>query len=763
MRRAWLMTAAVVAGVLAVTAVQAGPIFFAGRLEDGRFIPDEGVKGPCYTVLYSTITVTIDGERAVTSIRETISGPAAGVRTVCLIPLPDGVDGGTAVVSRCSPGGVASVLKEVTFLTDVEAQKVYEALARGTGSAEILALTGRPALLIPALELKDSLDVTVAYRQKVRSEQGLLTFDCPMPQTKWARGRVARLSLKAAVTNRKPLRAMFSPTHPALIERIGLHEATVRVKAEDWVGLGSFRLCWVADEDDLGLRLLTYRPDGDDGGYFMLIGNPTGSAKGEKVIEKDVIFVLDASGSMRGEKIEQARAAMEYCLARLNPGDRFNVVTFGTEVRSFRGDVVANTKRNVTAAQEFVEAVVASGRTNIGGALARALAGAPGDGRPRIMIFLTDGTPTAGELVPEKILEGVDKANTSRTRVFVMGVGHDVNAHLLDKLAEMTDGLSEYVAPYEEIDVKVAALYDRLSFPVLTDVAVGFGGLKTHSVYPQKLPALFKGGEIMVLGRYRDGGSHTATVSGMLAGKKVTYTCKAEFPGEPAGADREFVAPLWAARKIGFLLQEIRLHGEHKELIEAVVELSKKFGIVTEYTEFLATARAEFSTKDAVDEAARRMREANEQQAGRWAVYQAQNDRELQERTVAAPSANAYRDRTGKMVTVDRIRQLGSRVFYLRDGRWVDAEEAGSRKVRNIQLFSEEYFALLRGNRDFARAQAVGWNVEMNVGGERVVVEKDGRTNIDEPRDDRPDDPQPRPELIRDRQLQEEAPVQQGR
>src|SRR5262249_24386296 len=152
----------------------------------------------------------------------------------------------------------------------------------------------------------------------------------------------------------------------------------------------------------------------------------------QRVADKDVVFVLDTSGSMRGEKIEQARSAIDYCLEHLNTGDRFNVITFGTTVTSFRDELVPRTPGSVTAAREFVENVVANGRTNISGALEKALAGQAVAGRPRIMIFLTDGAPTAGELNPEKILEQVKKANTNGTKIFVMGVGNDVNAHLLD-------------------------------------------------------------------------------------------------------------------------------------------------------------------------------------------------------------------------------------------------------------------------------------------------------------------------------------------
>src|SRR5205823_609662 len=165
------------------------------------------------------------------------------------------------------------------------------------------------------------------------------SIQCPMPATQWTHGPVSRVTLTASVESSQPLRAMFSPTHGATIERRGMQKATARVKAADWAGDDDFRLCWVADKDDLGLRVLTYREEGEEDGYFMLLGNPTGGD--DKPIDKDVLFVLDTSGSMRGEKIEQARAAIDYCVAHLKAGDRFNIVTFGTDVESFREGPVA--------------------------------------------------------------------------------------------------------------------------------------------------------------------------------------------------------------------------------------------------------------------------------------------------------------------------------------------------------------------------------------------------------------------------------------
>jgi len=308
-----------------------------------------------------------------------------------------------------------------------------------------------------------------------------------------------------------------------------------------------------------------------------------------------------------------------------------------------------------------------------------------------------------------------------------MGLGHDVNAHLLDKLAEATGGSSEYIVPGEEIDAKVAGLYDRLAHPVLTDVEVHFGQLPTNSVYPQKLPTLFRGSEVMVFGRYRDGGKQTFSVAGKLGDKPVEYACTANLPEKPTDSGNDFVAPLWAARKIGFLLQEIRLHGANDELIGEVVRLSKRFGIVTEYTTFLATARGEVSAGEALGMAKNQMGMAAEQKAGKWAVNQARNDQQLQQRGVAGAQANSYFDRRGNVVTTENIRQVGRRVFYLRDGQWVESEDAGKRKTRVVKVDDKEYQDLVRNHRDFAQSQQLGWAVQMNIGDERIVVEKNGQ------------------------------------
>jgi Ca-activated chloride channel homolog len=750
-----LLRAIVVLSSLLPAAVQAGAIFVPGKLSDGKFIADKETKGPCHAVSYCGLTANVDTRSARVKIEEAIIGPSPAVDAVCIIPLPEGAESPELTTTRNVAGGERAESLHPQYLAAAEAQKLYDAIAQATASGKILGFSGRPALIVPEFLLKNKFKLTTEYRQPIVQHGELCRLECPMPAHGFATRPVDRLSAKVTIMADAPLRAIFCPTHTTTVDRTGLQKAIIRVKCDAYSGNEDLRLLWVADQDELGLRVLACRPDADEDGYFMLVGNPTGSAAPRRAAEKDVVFVLDSSGSMRGEKIEQARSAIDYCLGQLNSDDRFNIITFGTEVASFRDGPVARSAAALAAARDFVDTVVAKGETNIDGALAKALAvegppatdpvaGATGavrprpetsdanTSRPRIVIFLTDGTPTVGELVPETIVANAKRVNISKARIFVMGLGHDVNAHLLDRLAEVTNGSSEYVVPGEEIDVKVASLYDRLAHPVLTNCELTFGDLRTNSVYPQKLPTLFRGSEVMVFGRYRNGGKHTFRIAGREQGQPVEWACTADLPDKTASNENDFVAPLWAARKIGFLLQEIRLHGANDELIGEVVRLSKRFGIVTEYTAFIAAAGKDFSKADALGMARAQIVTANGLQAGQWAVNQARNDMQLQRRAVASQLGNGYFDRRGNVVNVENVQQVGRRAYYLRDGQWVDGEDPGKRKTRAVTLNGREYQDLVRGNRDFARAQQLGWAVEMNVGDERIVVEKNGKQKDEE-------------------------------
>jgi Ca-activated chloride channel family protein len=316
----------------------------------------------------------------------------------------------------------------------------------------------------------------------------------------------------------------------------------------------------------------------------MMMLAPSVAAPGA-VMPKDVTFVIDTSGSMAGSKIEQTRKALEYGVKKLNAGDRFNIVRFSTDVEPFRPKLTAVTENNRAAALAFIQATEARGGTAINDALAAALAMDYDPARPAIILFLTDGRPTVGETAPDAILGGIGKINAAKVRIFVFGAGTDVNTHLLDQIAGQNGGLPQYVLPDEDIEVKVSALADKMSNPVLAHVRVEVDKLKTSMVHPTALPDLFSGDQIIVFGRYEGGGDSVIRLIGEVNGRKREFVYEGTFP--QAQADNTFIPRLWATRRVGFLLDEIRLRGENNELKDEVIRLSREFGIMTPYTSYL--------------------------------------------------------------------------------------------------------------------------------------------------------------------------------
>jgi Ca-activated chloride channel homolog len=252
--------------------LQAGPIFFAGEMDGKKFVPAPG-SAPWYAVRYSTAAVSVEDDAARVQVDEVLDGPEKETMAVGLIPLPDGSDGSDVKVTLGPSGEPATVLADAAYLPAAKAQEVYEAIAKGIGAGKLLAFSGRPAIFIPRLRLQGKQQMSVSFRTPVHSTQGVRWLTCPMPAASWARGPVERLALTVNLRTKDPLRSVFSPTHNATILRKGLHEATATVRADRWSGLDDFRLMWVADKDDLGLRVLAYRGPGKEDGFFMLLGN----------------------------------------------------------------------------------------------------------------------------------------------------------------------------------------------------------------------------------------------------------------------------------------------------------------------------------------------------------------------------------------------------------------------------------------------------------------------------------------------------------
>jgi Ca-activated chloride channel family protein len=418
------------------------------------------------------------------------------------------------------------------------------------------------------------------------------------------------------------------------------------------------------------------------------------------VVAKDVIFVLDTSGSMEGEKIAQAKDALEFILDHLNPEDRFNIVAFSTGVRTYTRQVQPAAEGD--EAWRFIDDLRAVGGTNIDLALAEALTMSDGE-RPQIIIFLTDGLPTEGVTDTDRIIANVSRQASENVRIFAFGLGDDVNTFLLDTIAQDNRGASSYVRPHENIEEEVSTFYAKVSMPLLADLELEFGDLRVEDTYPYPLPDLFAGTQLVMVGRYQEGGRTDITLSGEVNGEEQRFVYE-NLRFEDRGGE-EFIPRLWATRKIGYLLNEIRLHGEGRELIDEIVELSVRYGIMTPYTSFLVEEEQDIFTPEGREEAADEMwfqaTAVPAPAVGAGAVQDAENREALRSTEKALDGG-------------EQIKYARDKVFILRDGIWTDTTYDGSMETVKVGFGSDDYFALMASHPE--------WGYYFSVGQEVIVV-----------------------------------------
>ncbi len=346
-------------------------------------------------------------------------------------------------------------------------------------------------------------------------------------------------------------------------------------------------LCYSVSDKDLAANLLTHK-NPDEDGYFLLALAPPLHAS--HAISKDIVFVVDTSGSMEGEKIEETKKAIKDVLKVLSPDDRFGIVQFNTDVDYFKSHLLPATTENKQLAGAFIDDINASGGTNISYALQT------GCGmldeispRPAYLILMTDGQPTVGETNESKILKNITPKR--EVRIFDFGVGYDVNTRLLNKLAEDHHGTSQYVEPSENLEIAVANFYEKIKSPFLTDVKIAYDGVLTKDIYPREVKDIFAGSQLMLLGKYKNAGKCTVRLTGKINGVAKSYSFPLHFQAEETG--NTYLSRLWAMRRIGYLTDVAHDNSNSREVIDEIVALSKKYGIITEFTSFLVTDPAE--------------------------------------------------------------------------------------------------------------------------------------------------------------------------
>jgi len=515
----------------------------------------------------------------------------------------------------------------------------------------------------------------------------------------------------------------YSPTHRVTTRRDG---GRLAVTLADSAWTGGLELLLPLTRGLVGLSLVTHQPAGEDP-YFMLLVAP-GTAQAT-ALRRDIVAVVDVSGSMAGEKLDQAKAAMAQLLGTLREGDRFRLVAFSGGVRRFAPGWTPLTAASRREADAWVGGLAPEGGTNIAGAMTEALSAAPGEGALGVVVFLTDGQPTAGDTDPERIADAAERARGA-FRVFAFGVGHDVNTYLLDRLAVRARGASEYVQPGSDIEQAVGSLAAKIAAPVLTDVALAAGGgVELYDLEPGTMPDLFAGDEQVILGRFRARGhdSLTVSVTGRRAGRGERFA--AAVPLRDADG-QEYVAQLWASRRAGTLTREIRLRGPNPELVQSLRELALRHGILTEYTAYLVQEPELAAVNQVRADEAMRQAAAPAAQAGAAAVGRAAREAKATSVAVAADAAEMdelVRTRSGIAPT----RRVGGRLFIQRDSVWTDLRHSGSLRVVTVEPYSPAYFELLRALPELRGAAALDrvvvagtrLSLKIEVGGTRTWTE----------------------------------------
>jgi Ca-activated chloride channel family protein len=648
------------------------------------------------------VTVTIDNQIATTQVDQLFYNPNSWqAEGTYIFPIPK--DASVSDFAMWVDGKKI----DAKILDAEEAKQIYTDIVQRLRDPALLEYIGQGAVQASVFPIPPDGErrIQLEYSQVLAADNGLIHYIYPLNTEKFSARPLDSVSITVNVKSNGAVRAVYSPTHKIALDRQNSFNFTASYEENDVTPDQNFELFYSVSPEDIGLNLITYRDPSEGDGFFVLLAAP-GIDTDQEVIAKDVILVLDQSGSMDGSKIVQAKSALTYVLEHLNPEDRFNIIAFSTGTQQYARELQPASRASDAA--DWVSGLVAEGGTNIERALLEAMDTADQE-RPTILIFLTDGLPTEGVTDSPQILNDVNNAAPSNVRLFSFGVGDDVDTILLDSLSDENHGASAYVRPGENIEETVSAFYNKVQAPVLADLHLDFGDINVSEMYPEPLPDLFAGSQLVVIGRYRVGGTGAITLRGQVNGDARQFVY-ADQTFRNSGGD-DFIPRLWATRKIGYLLNQIRLKGENEEWVKAIVNLSVRYGIVTPYTSYLITEDDVLSAtqRDEIAAAESLKLEAPASASGGAAVDASVGQSALEQADiVAAPVEEA----------AQAVKLIGNRTFLNVNGVWTDTQfDPDTFTTTKVQFGSADYFALAASQPDFASAFALGQKVIVVVNG----------------------------------------------
>lgn len=500
-----------------------------------------------------------------------------------------------------------------------EARAIYE-VARAAGNVASVLDQERPNIFtqsVANIMPGEKVSVTISYVETLKYEDGSYEFVFPMvvgpryipggvigkqsagsspdtdqvPDASRITPAVAPkgtraghdISIEVALDAGVPIDELRSTMHEVDVERPSRHNAIVRLKDRNEIPNRDFILKYDVAGKRIEDALLTHRTDAGDG-FFTMILQPPERVTAEDVMPKELVFVIDTSGSMMGFPIEKAKETMKLALDGLYPQDTFNLITFSGDTHILFPEPVPATKENLARAQAFLSSRSGSGGTEMMKAIRAALDPSDASDHVRIVCFMTDGY-VGNDM---EIIGEVQKHPNAR--VFSFGIGGSVNRFLLDKMAEHGRGEVEYVALTDDGSAAARRFHERVRNPLLTDVSIDWSGLPVADVYPKRISDLFSAKPVVISGRYSAGGKGVIKLKGKMSGRDFVREIPVELPdNEPR---HDVLATLWARTRIDELMSQdyagIQAGTPRDDMREAITQLGLNFRLMTQFTSFVA-------------------------------------------------------------------------------------------------------------------------------------------------------------------------------
>jgi Ca-activated chloride channel family protein len=699
----------------------------------GRPVPVE-VSAPVVTAVEATVDIA--DQLAVTTLVITVKNNSPRqAEAEMILPVPEEAVFKTFTFDGAQPGATARLLPKA------EARQLYDSIVARSKDPALLEFVGTGAL-------KSSVfPVAPGGMQKVRvTWEQLLKADGPrldylLPRTEALEYNVP-WTLTGTVKSSGPVGAIYSPSHDIVMEQNaagGFTKITLRPGAERQPG--SVRISILRQEAGMSASLTACPDPMGTGGYFLMLIAPPAKRAEIMPMKRELTLVLDKSGSMAGGKLDQVKIAALQAIEGLADGEAFNLIVYNEAVESFAPAPVVKSPDTTAKVRDYIKALRPSGGTNIHDSMLAALRQPPTAGMLPVVLFLTDGLPTVGVTIEKQIREAAAKENPHSRRVFTFGVGVDVNTPLLSALARGAKGSAVFVLPGEDVEVKVGSVARRLNGPLLADVTLACSESgRIQDLLPAKMPDVFEGDQIVLLGRYAGSAPLKFDLTGRdAAGERKFHF---EFQLDKASVANTHVPRLWAARRIATLTEAVRDLGEDpsitahdprvKELTDEIVRLSRDFGVLSEYTAFFADDGTPLASTAAPAVQRRFSAEieskALKARAGAGSVNQEANVAAAKD-SATLNLRNAQWSANLSKTEFSNVQQISDRAYYKKGERWIDSKApaetaAAAPPDRVIEIGTPEFAALVDQLATAGRLSTLSLRGEilMELNGQRVLV-----------------------------------------